>query len=90
MIDSRERIDLIERSLKCFVLGLLALLPIAGVFFACAALIVSSGTLGKARSEWNPARRYALLGLWCAGIGVALSALGISWIGIAILKDLGY
>jgi hypothetical protein len=85
-----ERITLIERSLKCFVLGLLALLPVVGVPFACAALFAASGTLGKASGEWNPARRYVLVGLWCAALGVAVSALGVSWIGIAILRDLGY
>ena len=60
---------MLEGSLRCFAYGLLGLLPVIGLPFAIAALVIS----GKARVHenrlWNAARSYRLIGVVCAAAG---------------------
>jgi hypothetical protein len=51
-------ITVINASLRCFVFGLVGLVPVIGLPFAVAA-IVQSRKVGRASgSEWNPAEGY--------------------------------
>jgi len=66
---AEAKIRMINNSLRCFVFGLLGLLPAIGLPFAIAALVVS----GKARADrkncWNAADAYRKWGVAFASIG---------------------
>jgi hypothetical protein len=68
-----DRGELIDRSLRCFALAVLGLIPVFGLATAFLArreyLLVRSG----GRESWNPARRY-----WIWGGLLAYSALGLN------------
>jgi hypothetical protein len=57
-----ERIRIIERSLRCFVFGLLSLIPVLGVPMSLLAWWHGHAVHRTARGKWNPARRYAVWG----------------------------
>jgi hypothetical protein len=64
--------EMIERSLRCFVFGLIGLLPVIGIPFAVLSvrqyLRVKYGT----GEMWNPAHRYCFWGGVCARMGLSL------------------
>ncbi len=68
-----ERIDLIERSLRCFVYGWLSLIPLIGLAMALIAIGLHFKTGSDTGDGWNPARRYLLAGSYLAWIGVLIS-----------------
>jgi len=74
-----ERIQLIERSLRCFVFGLLSLIPLAGLGLAILAIRMHFGIWADGGREWNPARRYLDGGFCLAWLGilVSLGAIGL-------------
>jgi hypothetical protein len=74
-----EKIRMYERSLHCFIFGLLGLLPLIGIPFALAALWISGRARVQEKKMWNPARRYRIFGLLCAAFGTVV------WSGILIL-----
>lgn len=65
------KIDVIEGSVRCFVLGLLGLVPVLGIPM----IIMASDQhrrVKRIRAEWNPAERYLHWGEVCARLGVVL------------------
>ncbi len=64
-----NRVVAIESSLKCFACGLLALVPLFGLPFAVAAVVLYGKSSTHSVGDWNPARRYALLGFTFALVG---------------------
>lgn len=72
-----NRVAAIESSLRCFACGLLALVPLFGVPFAVASVILYTKSSTHSVGDWNPARRYALFGLTFALVGtfVTITAL---------------
>lgn len=81
-----NKIAAIESALCCFVSGLLALLPILGMGFTVVAFMYYRKCSILSRQGWNPAQRYALLGLIFALIGPAIS-LGAWWMILYRFKD---
>ena len=71
-----DRILLIERSLRCFVFGLLSLVPLVGLGPAVLAIRMHFKTRAGNAGEWNPAQRYVRAGYGLAWLGTLLS-LGI-------------
>ena len=65
-----SRIRMLQRSLQCFVCGLLGLLPVIGVPFAFAALVLSGQVRAAQQERWNAARPYWLCGLVSAIAGI--------------------
>ena len=67
-----DRIEAIRRSLRCFVLGLLGLIPVIGIPTAFLArrefVTVRRGYAG----QWNPARSYLLWGAAFAYLTISL------------------
>ena len=80
-----DRIELIKKSIRCFVLGLLSLLPILGLPMSVRALVIGHSVTRRQGWEWNPAQRYLLWGralAWLGGfISLVLFALILSAIG---------
>ena len=81
-----NKIAAIESALRCFVCGLLALLPILGMGFTVVAFMYYRKCSILSRQGWNPAQRYALLGLVLASVGPAIS-LGAWWLILYCFKD---
>jgi hypothetical protein len=77
--DAAAKIRMLESSLRCFVCGLLGLLPVIGFPFAFAALVLSGKVRAGQRKYWNAARPY-----WVCGVISAIAAL-IFWGLIAAL-----
>lgn len=80
MISPTERVTMIRRSLKVFICGLLAFVPVVGLVSALFAL-VNAGLLDRRyRDEWNPASQYLR-----TGVVLALLSIGIYLIAGVIL-----
>jgi hypothetical protein len=69
------KIEMIERSLRCFVCGLLGLLPVIGIPIAVHALVQHMRVKRGQGAMWNPAYRYCFWGALCAEMGLALFVL---------------
>jgi hypothetical protein len=64
------KIEMIERSMKCFDLGLFGLLPVIGIPMAVMSLVhYRRVKLGRG-AMWNPAERYLFWGSQCALVGL--------------------
>ena len=83
-----NRAAAIESALRCFTCGLLALMPLLGLPFAVAAvfLFVKSSTYSE--NDWNPARRYALLGLTFALAGSFITITGLCCAVVFYLEEM--
>lgn len=77
--DAIIKIKMLKDSMRCFVFGLLGLLPVIGLPFALAALWISGSVRNKERYYWNPARPYRVWGAVCAGTST------IFWAGLLTL-----
>jgi hypothetical protein len=67
--DAEAQIRMLQSSLRCFVFGLLGLLPVIGIPFAIAALWISGRVRVKEKQLWNAARPYRIWGMVCAAGG---------------------
>ena len=72
------KIQMLKGSMKCFVFGLLGLLPFIGLPFGLAALWISGRVRMKEKQFWNAARPYRIWGAVCAAVGTVL------WAGILV------
>jgi hypothetical protein len=76
--DAIAKIRMLKGSSRCFVFGLLGLLPIIGLPFALAALWISGRVRTTEKRFWNAAKPYRVGGVVCAAMGT------IFWTGILI------
>jgi hypothetical protein len=67
--DAEAKIRMLENSLRCFVCGLLGLLPALGLPFAFAALALSGQVRASQKKYWNAARPYWIWGVISAMAG---------------------
>jgi hypothetical protein len=68
--DPDAKILMLKNSLRCHVCGLLGLLPVIGLPFAIAALMIFSGKVRAGQKKyWNAARPYWFWGIVCAASG---------------------
>jgi hypothetical protein len=74
--DTSTKIQMLKSSLRCFMFGLLGLIPLLGLPFAFAALWISGRIRVKEKLFWNAARPYRIWGVVCAAVGTVL------WLGI--------
>jgi uncharacterized membrane protein len=83
-----NRVAAIESALRCFTCGLLALLPLLGLPFAVAAVILYAKSSKHSVENLNPARRYALLGLTFALVGTFITITGFFCAIVFYLEDM--
>ncbi len=79
-----DRITAINKSLRAFRCGVLAFIPFLGIVPAGCALanwLLVSRRFGR---EWNPARRYLLLGLGLSALGPVLGTVVPCLLAIAV------
>jgi len=67
--DTDAKIQMLQSSVRCFVCGLLGLLPVIGLPFAIAALWISGRVRVKEKQMWNAAQSYRAWGVVCAAGG---------------------
>ena len=67
--DVETKIRMLQNSMRCFVYGLLGLLPVIGLPFAFAALVCSGKVRAGQKKYWNAARPYWIWGVVCAAAG---------------------
>ncbi len=77
--DIEAKIRMLQNSLRCFTCGLLGLLPVIGLPFAFAALVLSGQVRAGQKTHWNAARPY-----WICGVVSAMAGT-IFWSFILIL-----
>jgi hypothetical protein len=66
------KIKMMKGSFRCFIFGLLGLLPIIGLPFALAALWGSGRVRAREKLFWNAARPYRIWGVACAASGAVV------------------
>ena len=84
MLTPEEKIRVLKGSVRCFVMGLLGLIPVLGAGFALGSIRTYFRVTALDDREWNPARRYLYWGLALAWIG-ALLTLGL--VGIIVVQS---
>jgi hypothetical protein len=74
--NATAKIQMLKSSMRCFTYGLLGLLPVFGLPFALAALLLSGRVRLQEKLFWNAARPYRIWGVVCAAFGTVL------WLGL--------
>ena len=83
-----DKVEVIERSLRCFTMGLLALFPLLGIPFAIVAISNFFRVKGIAGTHWNPAQTYCTWGLATALCGLFLTVILTFVVAIIIVQEL--
>jgi hypothetical protein len=68
-VDTDAKIRMLKSSMRCFVFGLLGLIPLIGLPFAIAALWISGRVRVKEKQMWNATRPYRIRGVFYAAVG---------------------
>ena len=84
-----DKVRVIEESLRCFVFGLLSLIPLLGLPFAILAVVRHLNAWSQGDGEWNPAKAYLVWGFSLAWLGglISLGALAIFVLALTKLYD---
>ena len=70
--DALLKIQMLKSSLRCFVFGLLGLIPVLGLPFAFAALWLSGRVRVQEKLFWNAARPFRVWGMVIAAVSLVL------------------
>jgi hypothetical protein len=77
----------IRYGLRCFTCGLLSLVPVLGIAFALLAVFFYTKASNHAPEDWHVARRYAVVGMMIAALGLLLNFTAIVWIGVKLAGE---
>jgi hypothetical protein len=75
--DAMSKIVMLEGSMRCFVYGLIGLLPLIGLPFALLALWNGGRARVRERQYWNAAKPYRVWGTFCAALGTVFWMLNV-------------
>jgi hypothetical protein len=81
------KIEIIEGSVRCYVLGLCSLLPVIGIPLSLIALTQCQRVKQMAGSQWNPAHRQLRRGSLFAWLGLVATALEIGLVAIILINN---
>jgi hypothetical protein len=70
--DATAKITMLNGSRRCFVFGVISLVPILGLPFAISSLWTAGCVRGLEKRFWNAAKPYRLWGITCAVIGIVV------------------
>jgi hypothetical protein len=73
-----DRVEIIERTLRCYQAGWWSLVPIVGLAPAIVAFYYFARVRAATRDDWNPASTQLRVGLMLATIGCGMTLLLIS------------
>lgn len=80
-----DRVTAINVSLRGFVCGILACVPVIGLLPGLYALICWSQVRRQYKNEWNPASAYLKAGVILGSLGLLSSVLIAFFIGLSIV-----
>ena len=80
-----RQIAVIETSLRCFVFGLIGVIPVLGFPLAVLTVVHFWKARLAAASEWNPAHAYLNCGLVFAAVGCGLTIILFGLLIVALL-----
>lgn len=83
-----DRISAIEKSLTCFVYGIVGLIPVIGLFPAVHALWCCGKVRAGYGTQWNPASSYLKGGMVLGLLGVLSSAITILVIAAVVYENM--
>ena len=83
---ARRRILAIEFSLRTWVLGICALLPVIGLTPGVMALFYYFRVQSRFGGEWNPASRYLAAGAILAALGVVNSFIAVITVALIVIS----
>jgi hypothetical protein len=81
------RIEILQRSQRCLVYGVLSLLPIVGLPLAALALSQHWRVKARGGNDWNPARNYLWWGCFLGSWGAGFSSLAAVILGFSIASQ---
>ncbi len=81
-----DRVRVIERSLSCYTMGWLSLVPLLGIFAAIRGIILYQRVRMEAGREWNPAGRYLMCGFVLTWLGNLFSIIGAGVVFVLLIK----
>lgn len=81
-----NRIEITNKSLQCFVLGAVGLVPVLGIPAGILAVIRFCQVTFRRGDEWNPAQRYLVWGFILGLLSLLISALAVLMVGLAIIN----
>jgi hypothetical protein len=82
-----NKIEMIQRSNHCLVLGWWSLVPVLGFPFAIGALIDRRRVRKASRGQWNPAATHLRLGAALACLGCAISLVAAALVAAAVANN---
>jgi hypothetical protein len=82
-VTAHERIDVIEKSFRIFVCGLLSLIPALGLIPGVYAVFAGARLYTRHRGDWNPASSYLL---WGMNVALATTAASFFIVSIAVIQ----
>jgi len=83
-----DKVELIQRSLRCFTLGIVGVLPVVGLPFAVMALTNYFAVQRTSGGQWNPAHTYLTWGMATAVSGLLLTLVTVFIVAAAVVLDL--
>jgi hypothetical protein len=66
-------VEIVQRSMRCFFLGIFSLIPLIGPVFSVMSFVHSGKVRQLRGSEWNPAGRYWFWGGILAWLGILMT-----------------
>lgn len=78
------KIEMIQRSQRCFMYGLIGLLPLIGIPMMFRAAVEYFRVKKSWPGQWNPASRYLFWGMVCVRV-VCATLVGISFVVVYIV-----
>jgi hypothetical protein len=72
-----DKVRVIERSLRCFVAGCLAMIPLLGIIPAVVAICLHHAVRNEVGHSWNPARAYLVWGCVFAWVGLSITLVAL-------------
>jgi hypothetical protein len=70
-----DKVEIIERSMRCFSCGLAGVFPVLGLPFAIVSIADCVRVIRRKGANWNPAERYLRWGVACAAFGLLMTLL---------------
>ncbi len=84
-----DQIEIVRRSLRCFIAGLFGIVPLLGLPGALIALLEYRAVTLRRGQLWNPAERYLFGGAVLAGLGLLEVLLIFGLVLFRVLEYLG-
>jgi hypothetical protein len=85
--DAAAKIAMLKGSMRCFVFGLVGLLPFIGLPFGFVSLWISGVVRQREKQYWNAAKPYRICGIVAAATGAFVSVIIAALIGYSAVTS---